>query len=40
MRNRLVHDYGHIDLEIIWDVINLRLQVVRDKLAAFSVTRA
>ena len=35
MRHRLVHDYGRIDYEIVWDVVNEKLPMVRDDLTAF-----
>jgi len=35
MRNRLVHDYGHTDYEIVWDVVQNKLPVLRDELAAY-----
>jgi uncharacterized protein with HEPN domain len=25
MRNRVVHDYGHVDLEIIWEIVQIHL---------------
>ena len=35
MRHRLVHDYGRIDYEIVWDVVNEKLPLLRDDLTAF-----
>jgi uncharacterized protein with HEPN domain len=32
MRNRVVHDYGQIDLEIVWEAAALHLPLVRDEL--------
>jgi uncharacterized protein with HEPN domain len=34
MRNRVVHDYGDVDLEIIWDTTRTHLPVVREVLSA------
>ncbi len=28
MRNRLVHDYGHIDLEIVWGTLQVHLRAL------------
>ena len=35
MRNHVVHDYGHVDLEIIWETVVLHLPVVREDLGEF-----
>jgi uncharacterized protein with HEPN domain len=35
LRNRVVHDYGQIDFEIIWDTVNDHLPQVRRDLSAF-----
>jgi uncharacterized protein with HEPN domain len=35
MRNRVVHDYGQIDLEIIWETSCLHLPLVREELRAW-----
>ena len=35
MRHRLVHDYGRIDYEIMWDVVQEKLPTLRDELTAF-----
>jgi uncharacterized protein with HEPN domain len=35
MRHRLVHDYGRIDHEIVWDVVQDKLPMLRDDLTAF-----
>ena len=35
LRNRVVHDYGQIDLEIIWESVTLHLPQVRRQLIAF-----
>jgi uncharacterized protein with HEPN domain len=35
MRNRVVHDYGQIDLEIIWETAHLHLPIVRLELSAW-----
>jgi len=37
MRNRVVHDYGQIDLQIVWESVTLHLpQVCRELTAFFS----
>ena len=33
MRNRVVHDYGQIDLEIVWEAANSHLPKVHDELS-------
>jgi uncharacterized protein with HEPN domain len=35
MRNRVVHDYGQIHLEIIWETSSLHLPLVRSELRAW-----
>jgi uncharacterized protein with HEPN domain len=35
LRNRVVHDYGQIDFEIIWEAVNDHLPQVRRDLSAF-----
>ncbi len=35
MRHRLVHDYGRIDYEIVWDVVQENLPMLRDDLTVF-----
>ncbi len=35
LRNRVVHDYGQIDLEIVWESVTLHLPQVRRELIAF-----
>ena len=35
LRNRVVHDYGQIDLEIVWDTATAHLPLVRKTLRAF-----
>jgi uncharacterized protein with HEPN domain len=35
MRNRVVHDYGQIDFEIIWETVQLHLPLVRAELKAW-----
>jgi uncharacterized protein with HEPN domain len=34
LRNRVVHDYGDVDLEIIWDTVQVHLTAVREILGA------
>jgi uncharacterized protein with HEPN domain len=38
LRNRVVHDYGQIDFEIVWESITLHLPQVRRELSAFFST--
>jgi uncharacterized protein with HEPN domain len=33
MRNRVVHDCGQIDLEIVWEVAHLHLPLVHQALS-------
>jgi uncharacterized protein with HEPN domain len=35
LRNRVIHDYGQIDLEIVWESVTLHLPQVRRELVAF-----
>jgi uncharacterized protein with HEPN domain len=35
MRNRMVHDYGQIDIEIVWEAITVNLPQVRGFLQSF-----
>ena len=35
LRNRVVHDYGQIDFEIIWEAVNHHLPKVRRVVSAF-----
>lgn len=32
MRNRLIHDYGNIDYELIWDVVETKLESLQTEL--------
>jgi uncharacterized protein with HEPN domain len=38
LRNRVIHDYGQIDLEIVWESVTLHLPQVRRELIAFFST--
>jgi uncharacterized protein with HEPN domain len=38
LRNRVVHDYGQIDLEIVWESVTLHMPQVRRELFAFFST--
>ena len=38
MRNRVVHDYGHVDLEIIWETTQIHLPLVFTELQQFFAT--
>jgi uncharacterized protein with HEPN domain len=35
LRNRVVHDYGQIDLEIVWDTVTAHLPLLRETLREF-----
>ena len=35
MRNRVVHDYGQVDFEIIWETVTIQLPEVLRALRAF-----
>lgn len=35
LRNRVVHDYGQIDLEIVWDVVATHVPLLRGTLRQF-----
>jgi uncharacterized protein with HEPN domain len=35
LRNRVVHDYGRIDLEIVWDTVTSHLPLLRETLREF-----
>jgi uncharacterized protein with HEPN domain len=35
MRHRVVHDYGHIDFEIVWGGAMVHLRPVRMELSSF-----
>jgi uncharacterized protein with HEPN domain len=39
MRNRLVHDYGQVDFEIVWDTVNSHLPHVVSEIGAFFSTQ-
>ncbi len=34
MRDRLIHDYFGVDLELVWDVVQDRIPALRKQLAA------
>jgi uncharacterized protein with HEPN domain len=38
LRNRVVHDYGQIDLEIVWESVTFHLPQVQMELTAFFST--
>jgi uncharacterized protein with HEPN domain len=35
LRNRLVHDYGQVDFEIVWDTVTTHLPLLRETLRGF-----
>jgi len=39
MRNRVVHDYGHIDLEILWEIVQSDLPILFMELKPFFAER-
>lgn len=39
MRNRIVHDYGHVDFEIIWETVQIHLPLLRAELQQFFADR-
>jgi uncharacterized protein with HEPN domain len=38
MRNRVVHDYGQIDFEIVWEAATVHVTQVRTELAHYFST--
>lgn len=34
MRDRLIHDYFGVDVELVWDVVQKRVPELRDQMAA------
>ncbi len=34
MRDRLIHDYFGVDFELVWDVVQKRVPVLRDQIAS------
>jgi uncharacterized protein with HEPN domain len=40
MRNRLVHDYGQIDFEIVWETVSIHLPQLREDLERFFESEA
>lgn len=39
MRNRVIHDYGNVDLEIVWETIHTRLPALYEELNLFFAER-
>jgi len=39
MRNRIVHDYGHVDFEIIWETVQMHLPLLFAELQQFLADR-
>jgi len=35
MRNRVVHDYGHVDFEIVWETVETHLPSLLKELQRF-----
>lgn len=33
MRNKLIHDYGYVDLELVWAVVQKELPTLKEKIA-------
>ncbi len=40
MRNRVVHDYTNVDLEIVWETVHAHLPLLHKELQAFFAERA
>jgi len=34
MRDRLIHDYFGVDFELVWDVVQTRMPLLRDQIAS------
>ena len=34
MRNRLIHDYFGVDYELVWDVVQTRIPILRSQIAS------
>jgi uncharacterized protein with HEPN domain len=39
MRNRVVHDYGNVDFEIVWETVQTHLPMLFEELQRFFVER-
>jgi uncharacterized protein with HEPN domain len=39
MRNRVVHDYGHVDFEIVWETVQTHLPLLVKELGDFFAER-
>jgi uncharacterized protein with HEPN domain len=39
MRNRVVHDYGNVDFEIVWETVQTHLPLLWKELQAFFAER-
>jgi uncharacterized protein with HEPN domain len=39
MRNRVVHDYGNIDIEIVWDIVQAHLPPLVEELERYFAGR-
>ena len=39
MRNRVVHDYGHVDFAIVWETDQTHLPLLFKELEAFCAER-
>ena len=39
MRNRVVHDYGHVDFEIVWETVETHLPSLLKELQRFFAGR-
>jgi uncharacterized protein with HEPN domain len=33
MRNKLIHDYGHVDVELVWAVVEKELPILKIRIA-------
>lgn len=34
MRDRLIHDYFGVDFELVWDVVQTRVPMLREQIAS------
>jgi uncharacterized protein with HEPN domain len=39
MRDRLIHDYFGVDLELVWDVVQKRVPMLRDQITSILTNR-
>jgi uncharacterized protein with HEPN domain len=39
MRNRVVHDYGQVDFEIVWEIVEQHMPLLLEQLERFFAAR-